>query len=306
MTLNLTGFIPIPAGTRPGFDHGDVFNDHPGSQRIYVAHTGADRIDVVDCQTDCYLRSIPDLPGVAGVLIDSEQDLLFSSDRRCARVSIFRCSDESLLGQVTVGSHPNGLAFDPTRQRLTAFNLGDPPGVDCTASVVALEGMEVVATMPLPGRPRWAQYDDATDRIYANIQDPAVVAVIDAGRLRIVATFSVPAAGPHGMGLVGNHLFCAADGNALVVLEKDSGAVVCSLDLPGVPDVVMVDPQLAHLYVAIGDPGVVCVFDTGHLAPLGTVSTEYGAHTLALNPTQHTVYVFQPQSSGAAVFVDSA
>jgi DNA-binding beta-propeller fold protein YncE len=202
---------------------------------------------------------------------------------------------------------------------------------------VALDGMEVVATLALPGRPRWALYDGATDRIYANIQAPSLIAVIDAERLDIVDTliarrahiepgvgrvvplrlFSqqlnhfapccrVPAAGPHGMGIVGEYLFCAADANALVVLERDSGAVVRTLDLPGVPDVVMVDPELAHLYVAIGDPGVVCVFDTSRIVPLETVPTERGAHTLALNPAQHTAYVFQPQSSGAAVFVDTA
>jgi DNA-binding beta-propeller fold protein YncE len=207
---------------------------------------------------------------------------------------------------VGVGSHPNGLAYDPTRRRLTAFNLGDPPGVGCTASVVALDGMEVVATLPLPGRPRWALDDGATDRIYANIQDPTVIALIDAERLNIIDTFAVPAAGPHGMDIVGDSLFCAADGNALVVLEKNSGAVVRTLELPGVPDVVMVDPELAHLYVAIGDPGLVCVFDTARLVPIETVATERGAHTLAINPAHHTIYVFQPQSSGAAVFVDSA
>ena len=47
---------------------------------MYVAHTGADRIDVLDCEAQTYVRSLPDLPGVAGVLIDEVHDLLFSSD----------------------------------------------------------------------------------------------------------------------------------------------------------------------------------------------------------------------------------
>jgi DNA-binding beta-propeller fold protein YncE len=101
------------------------------------------------------------VPGVAGVLIESEQDFLFSSDRGCARVSIYRCSDETLLGRVGVGDRPNGLAYDPTRHRLFVFNVGDPPGVNCTVSVVAVDEMRVIATIPLPGRPRWAVYDAA-------------------------------------------------------------------------------------------------------------------------------------------------
>jgi hypothetical protein len=40
-------------------------------------------------------------------------ELLFTSDRGAARVSVFRCSDERLLGQVEVGPHPNGLRLRP-------------------------------------------------------------------------------------------------------------------------------------------------------------------------------------------------
>src|SRR5262249_33470962 len=123
MTLARAGFIPIPSGAKPGFDHADVY---VRGRRIYVAHTGADRIEVLDCEQRTYLHALAaELPGVAGVLIDQEHDLLFSSDRAAARVSVFRCSDERLLGQVAVDPHPNGLAYDRWRRRLYSFNLGE-------------------------------------------------------------------------------------------------------------------------------------------------------------------------------------
>src|SRR5437773_10443449 len=103
---------------------------------MYVAHTGADRVDVLDCERQAFLRSLPALPGVAGVLVDEDHDLLFTSDRAAARISVFRCSDETLLGRVDVGPHPNGLAYDRSRRRLYSFNLGEPVGENCTASVV--------------------------------------------------------------------------------------------------------------------------------------------------------------------------
>ena len=152
MTLARAGFIAIPRGAKPGFDHADVFS--PG-RRLYVAHTGADRVEVLDCETRIYLGSLPaKLPGVAGVLIDEEQDLLFSSDRAAARVSVFRCSDEQLLGQTQVGPHPNGLAYDNRRRGLYSFNLGEPVGENCTASVVDVDSLCVLAELSLPGRPR--------------------------------------------------------------------------------------------------------------------------------------------------------
>jgi DNA-binding beta-propeller fold protein YncE len=270
---------------------------------MYVAHTGADRIEVVDCEARSYLRALAaELPGVAGVLIDEEQDLLFSSDRGAARVSVFRCSDEQLVGQVEVGPHPNGLAYDRQRRNLYSFNLGEPLGENCTASIVDLGSLCVIGELALPGRPRWAVYDPQRDVVYANIQKPALIVVINCERGVIEHTLKVPSAGPHGLWLDAGRLFCAADGGDLVVLDCDSGEVIASLSLPGVPDVVMHDPDLKRLYVAIGEPGAICSFDSAHLGQLETVETEQGAHTSGWDPIGRCLYVFCPASGGAAVY----
>ena len=208
MSLVRVGFAAVPPGAKPGFDHADVYR---AGRRMYVAHTGADRLDILDCEQERFLRSLAGLPGVAGVLIDEEHDLLFTSDRGAARVSVFRCSDELLIGRVAVGPHPNGVAYDRRRRRLYAFNLGEPLGENCTASVIELDSMQAVAELPLPGRPRWALYDEHRDRVYANIRDPAQIAVIDAERAEIAEAFLVPSEGPHGLALLGDRVFCAAE-----------------------------------------------------------------------------------------------
>src|SRR5438445_6960317 len=193
MALTGVGFIPMPSGKKPGFDHADVYrHDSPATSGLYVAHTVADRIEVIDCISNSYLQSLPDVPGVTGILIDSKQDFLFSSDRGCARVSIYRCSDETLIGRVVVGDRPNGLAYDPVRRHLFVFNIGDPPGVNCTGSVVAVDEMRVIATIPLPGRPRWAVYDAATEHIYANIQEPAQIIGLSSTYLQLIRDYYVP------------------------------------------------------------------------------------------------------------------
>jgi DNA-binding beta-propeller fold protein YncE len=304
VSLVRAGFIPIPPGAKPGFDHADVFR---GRRRIYVAHTGADRVDVLDCEAGTYLYALPaELPGVAGVLIDEEHDLLFSSDRGAARVSVFRCSDEQLLGQVKVGPHPNGLAYDRRRRRLYSFNLGEPLGENCTSSLVDLDSMRVIGELPLPGRPRWAVYDEERDVVNANIRESAEIVVIDCEQALIVRALPVPSAGPHGLWLDSGRLFCAADGAALVVLGRDSGEVIASLPLPGVPDVVMHDPDSRRLYVAIGEPGLVCSFDSERLEQLETVETDPGAHTICWDRTDRCLYVFCPASGGAAVYEERA
>jgi DNA-binding beta-propeller fold protein YncE len=295
------GSIRIPRGRNPGFDHADVYRAAPGASRLYVAHTGADRVDVIDCATNRYLRAIEDLPAVAGVLIDQEQNLILTSDRGCGRVSVFSALDESLISRVDVGAHPNAIAYDPTRRHLFAFNLGEPIGQNCTASVVALDRTAVIATIPLPGRPRWAVYDVATDRVYANIREPAQVVVVSAGELRI----DVPSPGPHGLALVGDRLFCAADGGEIVALQRDTGEVLGSVWLAGEPDVIMTDARGERLFVAVGIPGVVEVIDGRTLAKVETIWTEPGAHTIAWDPDGRVLYAFLPNKSGALAFAEA-
>jgi hypothetical protein len=183
MTLVRSGFIAIPPGGRPGFDHADVYQDGSGASRVYVAHTGADRVEVIDCAASAYLRALPGHPGVAGVLIDAAADLLFTSDRAAARACIYRCSTEEPLARVGTGPHPNALAFDPGRQQLLTFNLGQPPGHNCTASVISLDPPHLAATIALPGRParrhRPARQDRPAAARYHGADGPGHREVVD-------------------------------------------------------------------------------------------------------------------------------
>jgi len=310
VTLRRVGFTAVPPGAKPGFDHADTYLGAAGS-RLFVAHTGADRVDVLDCRSGAYLHAITDLPGVAGVLVDSAHDLLFTSDRAAARVSVFRASDERLLGRVGVGPRPNALAHDPERGLLFSFDLGEPAGTNCTASVVSLAPTpRVLRTIPLFGRPRWAVFDEHTQSVYVNIADPAQIAVIDAATLELRAPIPVPAAGPHGLALVGERgrpsLWCAADAGALVIIDRDTRAVAATLPLPGTPDVIMYDQGLGRLYVAVGTPGMVTAFDVKRRARLETVATEEGAHTIGWDPASRRLFVFQPKTCGVAIYTETA
>jgi DNA-binding beta-propeller fold protein YncE len=303
VTFRRVGTVAVPPGARPGFDHADVYLSGQQS-RMYVAHTGADRIDVFDCARREYLRHLLGHPGVAGVLIDSRLDLLLATDRAAARLSVYRVSDERLLAQVAVGQQPNGIALDTGQMRAFTFDLGDPPGVGCTMTVVDLARHVVNAHVALPGRPRWAMYDAGSHLIYANIREPAVIIAIDSATDQIVRSVTVPAVGPHGLAIVDDLLFCAADGGELVVVET-SGAIRAHLPLLGAPDVLMYDQELARVYVAIGSPGVVQSFDTRTLQPLETTRTEEGAHTIGWDPQRKELWAFAPKTSAALVFAET-
>jgi DNA-binding beta-propeller fold protein YncE len=143
---------------------------------------------------------------------------------------------------------------------------------------------------------------------FVNIASPARIVAIDArDPTKISTEYAVPAAGPHGLDLdpAKGRLLCACDAGVLFAIEASSGRVLGDVPLSGAPDVIFLHPQSGHLYVAIGDPGVVDVIDIGTMRCKEVVPTEAGAHTLALDRKRSKVYSFQPQSHRAAIFVET-
>jgi DNA-binding beta-propeller fold protein YncE len=302
--LEPRGRIELPASRKKGgFDHAAV---HRATRRLYVAHTANDAVEVVDVGTKKHLRSVNGLTGVAGALVSDERDLVFTSNRGEDSVSVFSVGREDEAWKVKVGVRPNGLAFDPERSVLLAANVGDPkvPGSH-TLTVVDIERRAVRASIPVPSRTRWTVFDGRS--FFVNIADPAAIAVIDAADpTRISSSFPVPAVGPHGLDLDAGtgRLFCACDGKELVVLDSSSGRVLKTAALGGVPDVIFWNAALHHLYVAIGEPGTIEVFDTDRVERIQTVPTGLGAHTIAFEAATNGVTAFLPESHSALVFED--
>jgi hypothetical protein len=304
VTLRRLGFVEVPQGAKPGFDHADVLL-RPAGSRMYVAHTGADRVDVFDCSEMRYLHALEEHPGVAGVLVDAERDVMLTTDRGCARLSIYRASDETLLGQVEVGTRPNGVALDVDHLHVYTFDLGEPPGVGCTSTIVDVATFTAIGQIELPGRPRWAAHDPSSHSVFANISDPPSVVVIDTGERRIVRRIEIPSAGPHGLALIDDELFCATDAGELIVMTRD-GRLRARAKLAAAPDVVMFDRGLRRLYVAMGSPGLVQSFDTADVRLIETIETEEGAHTIGWDPELRRLWAFAPRSCGALVYEDVA
>ncbi len=306
MGIKRISYIALPAHQAPGgFDHAAV---HSRMGLLYVAHTANDALDVIDCVNDQYLRSILHLNGVAGALVSEDHDLVFTSNRGENTVGVFSPANDLDIVKLKVGIRPNGLAYDPGRNLLLAANVGDPKIPDSfSISIVDVRKKAMVIDIAAPGRTRWAVYDPSSDVFFVNIADPAQIVVIQAAEsTRIARAFKIPAVGPHGLDidLERERLFCACDGKALVSVDSRSGKVLDALDIGGVPDVIFFNAALKHLYVAIGDPGMIEVIDTDAMKFIEAVPTERGAHTIAFDPKRNKIYAFLPQTSRAVVYVD--
>lgn len=307
MSLKFQGYIDLPAHVNSGgFDHAAI---HRASARLYVAHTSNDSIDVIDCAADRYLFSIPNLTGVAGALVSDEHNMVFTSNRGEDTVGIFTIGNEQNIVKVKVGLRPNGLSFDPKRGLLLAANVGNPDIPSShTLSMVDIERREMIHSIPVPGRTRWTIFDPAAGCFFVNIADPFQIVVVDSASPTCVArSMEIPAKGPHGLDFdpATNRLFCACDAGRLFALDAASGKIFHETDLSGVPDVIFFNAARKHLYVAVGNPGVMDVFETDTLKRIETIPTEKGAHTIGFDSVQNKIYAFLPESHHAAVYIDN-
>ncbi len=304
MALTLLGHIALPPNrSAGGFDHADI---HAPTDRLYVAHTANDSVDIIDCARDQYIESISGLSAVAGALVSETHGLVFTSNRGENTVSVFAPGAERDAFKISVGEKPNGLAFDPTRGILLAANVGDSAiPASHTVSIVDIQRRERIAEVKVPGRTRWAVYDPARDMFYVNIASPAVIIAIDAGQPTSIAKqIDVPAAGPHGLDFdpAKGTLLCACDAGVLIAIDAGSGRVLGQVALSGVPDVTFVHLPARTVYVAVGDPGVIDVINIDSMSRKEVLPTEAGAHTFAIDRKRNKVYAFLPRSHRAAVF----
>jgi len=299
MILELLTFIQLAANTKDGgFDHADV---DVRLHRLYVAHPGTDKIDVIDTKLDKYIYSLSNFPGVAGIVTSRQKNLVVATNENENTLAVFSSKDEKKITRIPVGKGPDGVALASSDHLALVGNKGIS-----SVSLVDLKKGRSITEIPLPGKPRWAVYDPVLKKFFINIIAPPQISIISPQLFKIVGAINIPSEGPHGLDIdqKRNLLYCATDGKKLYSIDARSGQILHENDISGAPDVIFFNSKLNHLYVAIKDPGVIDVFNTTTMKKVAVVKTEKGAHTLAFDPTQNKVYAFLPDSHRVAVYID--
>jgi DNA-binding beta-propeller fold protein YncE len=151
------------------------------------------------------------------------------------------------------------------------------------------------------------QYDPVARKVYVNLQDDNIFAVIDPATDEVVGRYSVGRCeGNHGMTLDPEHhrAFVACEGNDLMtVFDLDKHAPIAFLPMAGGPDVIKFDAGLKRIYVACGS-GAISVFqmdDPDHYRKLEDFPVQKKVHSLAVDPETHRVYAPEQEADGKAV-----
>ena len=243
MSLARTGFIPLPPGRRAGLRPRRCLGSAT-RRGCYVRRAHRRRPRRRHRLQDADLSAL-DSPTyrVSPAFSSTRSTTCSSRPTRLLHASAFSAAPtRCLLGRV------DRRAASRTDSPTTASGGGSTPstsasrlGEGCTRLVVDIDSMTSIAEIALcqVGR-RWAVYDAGErPRLRQHPRPGADRADRPRSSAAIVSSIDVPIAGPHGLWVDGERLYCAADGGALVVIDRDSGERPSfALPLPGVPDVV--------------------------------------------------------------------
>lgn len=294
MQFDELGRIELPNGGSGDYDHADV---HRPTGMVFVANTELGQVEVLDGLGCRHLTSVPGCAGASGVALAGGR--VVAAARGSGEVLVIDPPTAEVLSRFDVGPSPNGLAWNRARDQLLVADTSD-----FTARLFDLPGGGELATRELPGRPRWAVYDEARDAFYVNVRDPAAVAVLSGRGLQLNASAEIGAAGPHGLGVdaVTNMALVACDDATLVWVGLDDWQPRRRRLLSGGPDVVWIDNTRRAAYIAVGNPGMLHVFDLDSGDELTHISIESGAKTFAIDEQRGRLYMFLPHSGHAVVY----
>jgi DNA-binding beta-propeller fold protein YncE len=291
MALSAKGIIEIPNSQGTSYDHG-AFD--PKTRRVFVAHTGRDRLEVIDHDSSRHVATLTGFSEAAGVVARDGNVLV--TNRGAASLAWLDAATLQTRFVSPTAPRPNGVAITFSTELAIAACIGEDTHTPELQVFDANGGRR--ASLTLPGRPRWCVVDADDSRVFLAIRDPTMVLVARLPDLSGVAHWPLPSGGAHGMDIdhVANLLYVACDDGALVEVDTRSGRAQREWPLAGPPDATFFNPASGLVHVAIAEPGLVQSIDprTGSSSKFATAS---GAKTTALVAPDR-LYVLSPAHGG--------
>jgi len=273
-----------------GGEYFDYITFDAGARRVYLSH--GTEVEVLDADNDAVVGTITGLKRDHGIAIVSELGRGFISDGELGQVVVFDLKTLKTVGRVKAEPDADSILYDPASKRIFCFN-----GDSHSATVIDPATQAVVTTLPLGGAPEQA-VADGRGMIYDNLEDQNQVIAIDTRALKITARWAVaPAGQPVSIAMDREHrrLFVGGRNPKLfVMMDADSGRIIGEpFPIGGRVDTNIFDPETGVAASSTGD-GTLHIFhldSPDKMSAVETVTTEYGAKTMALDPKTHNLLV---------------
>ena len=273
-----------------GGEYFDYITFDAAARRVYLSH--GTEVKVLNADNDGVIGTITGLKRDHGVALVPELGRGFITDGDAGQVVIFDLNTLKLIGQVKADRDADSILYDSVSKRIFCFN-GEPN----SATVIDPANGTVVATLALGGAPEQA-VADGKGMIYDNLEDRNEVIAIDSRTLKIKGRWPVAPAGQPvsiAMDRQRRRLFIGGrNPKMLVMMDADTGKIIGEpFPIGGRVDTNIFDPETGLVASSTGD-GTIDIFhedSATKLSKVETVTTEFGAKTMALDPKTHNLLV---------------
>src|ERR1700680_1881687 len=289
VNYHLIKTVPLPQapGTREYYDYVYVDAD---ARRVYVTH--GTEVLVLNADNYSLIGKIGGLQLSHAVVTLKELGKGYITDGDGKKVVIFDLNTFKVTGEVVTNQvDTDALVYDPASKYLFSIN-----GNSGNMTVIDPVKETAVKLMDLGGAAEFGVVD-GQGTLYNNNEEKSDIAVIDTRALTIKARWSVAPAGTAvalAMDTKNRRLFSAGrNPQFLVMMDADNGKVIQSFPISAGVDANVFEPATGMLFVSTRE-GKIHIFhedSPDKLSEVDTVTTEYGAKTMQIDPKTHNLFL---------------
>jgi DNA-binding beta-propeller fold protein YncE len=285
---SLTPGNPVEVtGTQGKFDFIKIDS---ANNRLLACHTGNGSLDVIDIITSKLIKSIP-IGNAQGVAIDSKNNRYFVSVSKPTKMVIVNSTKLDVIGEVALPGPADLVAYHLETNRVFVCNDDKPE-----MWVIDPTEKKIVSTISFPGGGMEDLGFDSQDTfLFQCLKDSSELAKLDLKTEKVVAKWSTsPVDKPHGMAMVSgtDQVLIVGGTGKLGLFDLSTGQIVGTAEVSPKVDEIAYDPTLHRVYCASG-LGTISVVGLDHqrLAPLSSLTSSLGAHSIAIDSKTHTVWI---------------
>ena len=271
------------------------------THRLYV--TRSTHTQILDGDSGKVLGDVPGQERSHGVAIVPKLNRGFVTDGGgSGSIVVFDLTSYAVLGKIPTVPDSDGIIYDPKLDKVLAVS-GDG-GVLMTFSPDIDPKSGKVDQITLGGAPEFLA-SDGSGKVYINLEDKDVVAVVDLKSKSVVARWPV-APGGHPVGMSMNakshRLFIGCrNPQKLVVMNSETGKVEASLPIGAGVDATGFHEGQA--FASCRDGSLTLASEkVGSFDVEQTVKTPDGARTMGIDTARHRIYLptaeFEPATTG--------
>jgi DNA-binding beta-propeller fold protein YncE len=280
----------------------DYVTPDPQMHRFFV--TRATHTMAIDEETGKVLGDIPGQTRSHGVAIVPRLGRGFITDGGgSGAILVFDLKSYAVLGRIPTVPDSDGIIYDAQQDRVLAVS-GDGGVLMTFKPDIDPKNGKIDPPIALGGAPEFLA-SDGTGKVYINLEDKDMVAVVDLHSRSVIARWPV-APGGHPVGMAidpkTHRLFIGCrNPQRMVVMSAENGRVEAALPIGAGVDATKVDGSQA--FASCGDGNLVVVGDKGgHFDVEQTVRTAAGARTMGLDERTHRIFLptaeLEPATTG--------